>query len=70
MPGNLGLFTGRLHGRLNMTWATVGFVAITGLMLAVSIYKTKSGGVWKRRLAALRSTRASTPTAPTAPTSA
>jgi uncharacterized membrane protein len=65
-----GLVSGRLHGRLNMVWATVGFVVMTGLMLAVSIYKTKSGGVWKRRLAALRSTRPSTPTAPTAPTSA
>jgi uncharacterized membrane protein len=65
-----GMVSGRLHGRLNMTWATVGFVAMTGLMLAVSIYKTKSAGVWKRRLAALRSTRPSTPTAPTAPTSA
>jgi hypothetical protein len=56
-----------------MTWATVGFVAMTGLMLAVSIYKTKSSEVWKRRLAALRSTRPttrSTPPAPTAPTSA
>jgi len=65
-----GMVSGRLHGRLNMTWATVGFVAMTGLMLAVSIYKTKSGAVWKRRLTALRSTRPSTPTAPTAPTSA
>jgi hypothetical protein len=56
-----------------MAWATVGFVAMTGLMLAVSIYKTRSSGVWKRRLAALRSQRPttpSTPTAPTAPTSA
>jgi uncharacterized membrane protein len=52
-----GLISGRLHGRLNMTWATVGFVAMTGLMLAVSIYKTRSGEVWKRRLAALRRRR-------------
>jgi len=68
-----GSVSGRLHGRLNMAWATVGFVAMTGLMLAVSIYKTRSSGVWKRRLAALRSQRPttpSTPTAPTAPTSA
>jgi hypothetical protein len=53
-----------------MAWATVGFVAMTGLMLAVSIYKTKSSGVWKRRLAAIRPTRPTTPTAPTASTSA
>jgi len=65
-----GLVSGRLHGRLSMAWATVGFVAMTGLMLAVSIYKTKHIGVWKRRLAAIRPTRPTTPTSPTASTSA
>ena len=65
-----GMVSGRLHGKLNMTWATVGFVAMTGLMLAVSIYKTKNIGMWKRRWATIRSPRPSTPAAPTAPTSA
>ena len=63
-----GMVSGRLHGRLDMTWATVGFVAMTGLMLAVSIYKSKNIGVWKRRWAATRSPRPSTPSTPTAPT--
>ncbi len=64
-----GMVSGRLHGRLNMTWATVGFVAMTALMLAVSIVKTRYAGVWRRRPAHLTSTPAA-PSAPTAPTSA
>ncbi len=66
-----GMVSGRLHGRLNMTWATVGFVAMTALMLAVSIVKTKYAPVWRRRRAGKLTTPApAAQSAPTAPTSA
>ena len=67
-----GMVSGRLHGRLNMTWATVGFMAMTALMLAVSIFKTRYVETWRRRPANAKSamTATTTPTAPTAPTSA
>jgi uncharacterized membrane protein len=64
-----GMVSGRLHGRLNMTWATVGFVAMTALMLGVSIFKTRYAASWRRRPANL-ATRPAAPSAPTAPTSA
>jgi len=45
-----GLVSSRLHGRLTMGWATVGFVAMTALMLAISIFKTRYFAVgWGRR---------------------
>ena len=65
-----GMVSGRRPGKRTLTWATGGVVAMTGLMLAVSIYKTKNIGMWKRRWATIRSPRPSTPAAPTAPTSA
>jgi uncharacterized membrane protein len=65
-----GMVSGRLHGRLNMTWATVGFVAMTALMLAVSILKTKYEPVWRRRRAKLTTGTPAAQSAPTAPTSA
>jgi hypothetical protein len=48
-----GLVSGRLHGRLTMGWATVGFVAMTGLMLAISLFKTRYYPAWRRRTAAV-----------------
>jgi len=44
-----GLVSSRLHGRLTMGWATVGFVAMTALMLAISILKTRYFSAWRRR---------------------
>ena len=65
-----GMVSGRLHGRLNMTWATVGFVAMTALMLAVSLAKTKYAPSWRRRRAKLETAATAAQGAPTAPTSA
>ena len=53
-----GMVSSRLHGRLTMGWATVGFVAMTALMLAISIFKTRYAGVWRRRPATVASTNA------------
>jgi uncharacterized membrane protein len=54
-----GMVSGRLHGRLTMGWATVGFVAMTALMLAISIFKTRYFGAWwRRRLATVAASRA------------
>ena len=61
-----GMVSGRLHGKLGMAWATVGFVAMTGLMLAVSLFKTRYVETWRRRPANAKLAQA----APTAPTSA
>lgn len=36
-----GLVSAKLHRKLGMGWATVGFVAMTALMLLVSVLKTK-----------------------------
>ena len=47
-----GMVSSRLHGRLTMGWATVGFVSMTALMLAISIFKTKHAGGWRRRRSA------------------
>jgi uncharacterized membrane protein len=51
-----GMVSSRLHGRLTMGWATVGFVAMTALMLAISIFKTRYFQVWRRRPAPVAST--------------
>jgi uncharacterized membrane protein len=58
-----GLVSGRLHGRLSMAWATVGFVLMTALMLAVSIWKTRHYPAWRQR-------RQRAPVAPAAATGA
>jgi uncharacterized membrane protein len=44
-----GMVSGRLHGKLGMGWATVGFVSMTALMLAISIFKTRYFEAWRRR---------------------
>jgi uncharacterized membrane protein len=44
-----GLISKRLHHELDMTQATVGFVAMTGLMLLVSLAKTKYWDGWRKR---------------------
>jgi len=46
-----GMVSSRLHGRLGMGWATVGFVTMTAVMLAISIFKTRFVAA-RRRLAA------------------
>jgi uncharacterized membrane protein len=48
-----GMVSSRLHGRLTMGWATVGFVTMTALMLAISIFKTRYFEAWRRRSAAV-----------------
>jgi uncharacterized membrane protein len=53
-----GMVSSRLHGKLTMGWATVGFVSMTGLMLAISIFKTRYVEVWRRRPAAIAPSRA------------
>jgi uncharacterized membrane protein len=53
-----GMVSGRLHGKLGMGWATVGFVAMTALMLAISIFKTRYVETWRRRPAAVASSSA------------
>ena len=48
-----GMVSGRLHGKLGMGWATVGFVSMTALMLAISVFKTRYFEAWRRRPAAV-----------------
>jgi uncharacterized membrane protein len=43
-----GLVSQRLHHRLNMTQATIGFVLMTAAMLLVSLAKTKYWDGWRR----------------------
>jgi len=47
-----GMVSGPLHGRLSMGWATVGFVGMTALMLAISIFKTRFVMARRRQTAA------------------
>ena len=51
-----GMVSSRLHGRLTMAWATVGFLSMTALMLAISIFKTRYFESWRRRPAPIAST--------------
>ena len=44
-----GLLFGRLHGRLGMGAATVGFVLMTAAMLGISILRTKYWHGWPKR---------------------
>jgi uncharacterized membrane protein len=60
-----GLLFSRLHHRLSMGWATVGFVLMTAAMLGISVLKTKYWRGLGRRPGA-----APTPTTPSAPTTA
>jgi uncharacterized membrane protein len=53
-----GMVSGRLHNKLTMGWATVGFVSMTALMLAISIFKTRYVEGWRRRPAAIATSRA------------
>jgi uncharacterized membrane protein len=57
-----GLVSGRIHHRLSMAWATVGFVLMTAAMLLVSVLKTKYWRGWRGPRAA--------PAVPTTPTAA
>jgi hypothetical protein len=41
-----GLVSARIHHRLSMTWATVGFVAMTAAMLGLSLLRTKYWRGW------------------------
>ena len=44
-----GLVSRRLHHALDMTQATIGFLAMTGAMLLVSLAKTRVFDPWRRR---------------------
>lgn len=44
-----GLLLGRLHGKLSMGGATVGFILMTAAMLGLSIWRTKYWHGWPRR---------------------
>jgi uncharacterized membrane protein len=59
-----GLVSSRLHGRLSMTWATVGLVAMTGLMLVISILRTNYVEARRHRLAAAGGAAGPATTAP------
>jgi uncharacterized membrane protein len=61
-----GMVSSRLHNRLSMAWATVGFVLMTGAMLVVSLLKTKYWRGWRRP----RSIPPALPSTPTTPTAA
>jgi uncharacterized membrane protein len=41
-----GLLLGRLHGKLSMFWATVGFILMTAAMLGLSIFRTRYWHGW------------------------
>jgi uncharacterized membrane protein len=44
-----GVISKRLHHRLDMTQATIGFVLMTAAMLGVSVAKTKYWDEWRRQ---------------------
>jgi uncharacterized membrane protein len=44
-----GLLLGRLHGKLSMGGATIGFVLMTAAMLGLSVLRTKYWHGWPRR---------------------
>jgi uncharacterized membrane protein len=57
-----GMVSSRLHGRLSMFWATVGFVSMTAVMLAISIFKTRFVANRRRQTGAPQPASAPSPT--------